>query len=170
MKKFYYPLLLILLVIVSYSCTRNDAQREFEKEAYRIPANFTETTPQGEVISRDEDDWRISPLFQGLIEISPPFPNPSNTTSAIVVEFDVTGVQAVSGIEVVVFFDNHDPSYGSNLLYDDTGTLETGFDSFQINPLDLGEQPVAESARGLHRIFIYDGRRQLISYGDIKIE
>lgn len=167
MKKLYFLLLVFLFAV---SCTRNDDQREFEQEAYQIPQNFTRTTAQGQVISVDEDDWRIGPLFQGLIEIEPPFPNPSNTTTAIQFEISVTGVQSITGLEVIVFFDDYDPNYGSNVLYYDTQTIQPGLTTFQINPIELGEEPVAESALGLHRIFIFDGRQQLISYGDIKIE
>ncbi|MEX2364644.1 MAG: hypothetical protein WD597_13520, partial [Balneolaceae bacterium] len=68
------------------------------------------------------------------------------------------------------FFDNFDPREGSNVLYFITETLQPGLTTFQINPLELGESPVPESARGLHRVHIFDGRGQLISYGDIMIE
>lgn len=170
MKKLYLPFFVLLFALLSLNCTRNDDQRDFEQEAYRIPQNFTRTTAQGEVTSVDEDDWRIAPLFQGLIEIEPPFPNPSNTTSAIQFEIEITGVQSITGLEVIVFFDDYDPNYGSNVLYYENQTLQPGLTTFQINPIELGEEPVAESARGLHRIFIFDGRQQLISYGDIKIE
>lgn len=167
MKKLYFLLLVFLFAV---SCTRNDDQREFEQEAYQVPQNVTQTTAQGQVTSVDEDDWRIAPLFQGLIEIEPPFPNPSNTTSSIQFEISVTGVQSITGLEVIVFFDDYDPNYGTNVLYYETQTIQPGLTTFQINPMELGEEPVAESARGLHRIFIFDGRQQLISYGDIKIE
>ncbi|MEX0720263.1 MAG: hypothetical protein WD059_06315 [Balneolaceae bacterium] len=170
MKKIYFLLLLLIFVAVNQNCTRNDEQREFEQEAYRPPNDFTETSPQGEVNSVDEDDWRISPLFQGLFEVRAPFPNPSNTTSAIQFEIEVTGVQSINGIEVIVFFDDYDPREGSNVLYFDTESLPQGLTTFQINPLELGEISVPESVRGLHRIYIYDGRGQLISYGDIMIE
>ncbi|MEX0609265.1 MAG: hypothetical protein WD016_11860 [Balneolaceae bacterium] len=170
MSKIYFPILVLFVALAAFGCTRNDAQRDFEQEAYRAPNAFTETSPQGEILSLDGDDWRISPLFQGLIEIVPPFPNPSNTTSAIQFEVEVTGVQSVTGLEVIVFFDNFDPREGSNVLYFITETLQPGLTTFQINPLELGESPVPESARGLHRVHIFDGRGQLISYGDIMIE
>lgn len=147
-------------------CTRNDAQREFEEEAYSFPNNYTKTTAQGQVESVDEDDWRISPLFQGLIEINPPFPNPVATNQAIQFEVEVTGIQSVSGIEVLVRFD--DNSFRS--VYQNFETLQPGLTTLQINPIELAQFGNPEGARGLNRLFIFDGKSQMISYGDVLVE
>lgn len=148
------------------SCTRDDDQFEFEQQAYSPPNNFTETTSQGEIVSRDEDDWRTSPLFQGLIEIVPPYPNPTNTSMAIQFEVEVTGVQSVSGLDVLTRFE--DGSFRS--LYQSFETLEPGLTTFSINPMELSQFGDANGARDLHRIYIFNANQQMISYGDVMVE
>ncbi len=168
MSKFYSILTLVLLCSFSGSCTRNDAQREFEKDAYALPQNFTETNNQGEVINPDKDDWRTSPLFQGLIEIVPPYPNPTTTNQAIQFEVEVTGVNSVNGIQLWVQLENS----GQRVIYEYYETLEPGLTTFQINPLELSwdNNNSPEGARGLSRVYIFDANQQMISYGDIMVE
>lgn len=166
MSKFYSVLALLMLFTFLGSCTRNDAQREFEKEAYALPQNFTETTNQGEVLEVDEDDWRTSPLYQGLIEIVPPFPNPTTTNQSIQFEVEVTGVQSVDGLEVMARFENN--SFRS--LYQSFETLQPGLTTFQINPIEFAQFGNVEGARGLNRVYIFSGNQQMISYGDIMVE
>lgn len=162
-------LLLLITVLFCAACNRNDAQREFEREAYRIPENYTQTDHKGGILSQDVDDWRIAPLFQGLVDINPPFPNPVNSNEFIQFEIAVTGVQSVSGLEVIVQFDGSDPNSGFKTLYFETQTLNAGLTTFRINPLELGRTDVVESARGLHRIYIFDGSQNMISYGDVQV-
>jgi hypothetical protein len=165
LKFFTCPLLLISLLLL-VSCTRNDAQRDFEKEAYAQPQNYTETTNQGAVQNLDEDDWRTSPLFQGLIEIVPPYPNPVSTNQAIQFEVEVTGVQSVNGLEVLVRL--QDNSFRT--LYAFVETLQPGLTTFQINPIEFSEFGNPEGARGLNRVYIFNASQQMISYGDIMVE
>lgn len=166
MPKFIPVIFLLIPVLYLGGCVKNDAQREFEEEAYSPPVNFTETNNQSEVLNRDDDDWRTSPIFQGLVNIIPPYPNPANTDQLIQFHIDVTGVQSVSGIEVLTRFDNGD----FRSLYENFETLHTGYNDFRINPIEFGQFGSVEEARGLHRVFIYNGNQQLISYGDIMIE
>jgi hypothetical protein len=166
MPKFYSFLLISLLFAFTATCTRNDAQRDFEHEAYAGPRNYTQTTSQGEVISVDEDDWRTSPLFQGLIDIVPPYPNPVNTNEAIQFEVEVTGVQSVTGLEVLARFEDNT----FRTLYQSFETLQPGLSTFQINPMELAQFGNPEGARGLNRIFIFNSNQQMISYGDVMVE
>lgn len=170
MKTFCRPALLLTTLFVCAACTRNDAQREFERSAYQNPYGYTETSHIGEVITPDTDDWRIAPLFQGLIEVNPPFPNPVNTNESIQFEVSVTGVQSVSGLEVIVQLDSSDPTSGFKTIYFETQTLNPGLTTFRINPLELGRTDVVESSRGLHRIYIFDSSQNMITYGDIQVQ
>lgn len=165
-----FPLFCIFSICVIIGCTRNDAQRDFEREAYQLPQNYTQTSHNGEVLTPDENDWRTSPLYQGLVIVNPPFPNPVSTSENIQFEIEVTGVQSVSGLEVIVRFDDADPTSGFKTLYFETQTLEPGLTTFRINPIELGRVDVVESARGLHRIFIFDGSQNMITYGDVMVE
>lgn len=162
---------MLLLFCFLGSCTRNDAQREFEKEAYALPQNFTETTNQGEVLKVDEDDWRTSPLYQGLVEIEPPFPNPATTNQAIQFNVYVTGVNSVNGIQVLFFYDTVDGrNRDRTILYQSFEPLQPGLTTFQINPIEFAEFGNVEGARGLNRVYIFSGNQQMISYGDIMVE
>lgn len=164
-------LLLFLTAAVLTACGNNDEQRRFEREAYRSPEGFTKTNLQGEVLSIDPDDWRISPYYQGLIEIqpiyTPPYPNPVTLGTNLRFEIGVTGVQSVNGLDVQI-------RYGNDTwknLYSTFGTsLPPGLTTFQIDPITLGQFNTPESAKGLHRIFIFDFNQRLITYGDIRIE
>lgn len=166
MSKFITCFSVLLMLLVLASCTRNDAQQEFEREAYTQASGFTETNNQGQIQSVDEDDWRTSPLFQGLVDVVPVYPNPTTTSQAVQFEVDITGVQSVSGIEVMTRF----PDNTFRSLYQEFETLEPGLTTFQINPLEFAQFGNPEGARGLNRIFMFDARGQIISYGDIMVE
>ncbi|SMO88870.1 hypothetical protein SAMN06265219_11437 [Gracilimonas mengyeensis] len=168
MPRYFSVIVLSVFVILGAGCAQNSDQREFEQEAYGPPQNYTETSFDGEILSTDEDDWRTSPLYQGLVRIQqPPFPNPVNTSTVIRFNIYVTGVQSVNGIEVFTRYNNGE---FSSPLYFDYETLSPGETEIQINPMELGRFNNVESARGLHRIFIFTGNQQMISYGDVLVE
>jgi len=166
MSKFISISIFLFSVLLLAGCTRNDAQREFEKQAYTFPENFTQTTNQGAIQDADEDDWRTSPLFQGLVEIVPPYPNPANTSQAIQFEVNVPGVNSLNGLIVMTRFDDND----FRTMYQDFESLPQGLTTFQINPIEFAEFGNVEGARGLNRVFIFSGNQQMISYGDILVE
>ncbi|XWN37799.1 MAG: hypothetical protein ROO71_02500 [Balneola sp.] len=161
------PIFLLISVFLFLSCTSNDAQREFEAEAYQNPSGITKTSSQGEVLNVDPDDWRISPFFQGLIEIAPPFQNPAQLGTAINFEVQVTGVQGVSGLNLRVRYSN---GTWNSIYASSNNTLEPGLTTFQIDPIALSQDGSDNLARGLHRVFFFDFNQRLISYGDIEVE
>lgn len=163
----FIPNYIFFIIIFLSACTSNEAQTEFEREAYRSPSGFTQTTSQGEVLTIDPDDWRISPFFQGLVEVIPPFQNPAQLGTAINFEIQITGVQGVSGLDVRVGFPNGSIS---NIYTSNSNPLEPGLTTFQINPIALSQNGSDNLARGLHRIYFFDFNQRLISYGDIKVE
>lgn len=158
---------LLVFIVAIFACTSDDEQRDFETEAYKPPSGITETTAQGEVTSEDPDDWRISPFFQGLVEVVPPFQNPAQLGTAINFEIYITGVQGVSGLDVRVRFQNGN---FSNIYSSANNALEPGLTTFQINPVALSQDGSNNLARGLHRIYFFDSNQRLISYGDIEVE
>lgn len=161
----------IVFLLVSgslLSCSRNDDQVKFEKEAYSSPSGYTETTSQAAIVSEDPDDWRISPLFQGLVQFNgPPFPNPAPTNQLINFEIHAVSGQPINGLYVVTR--NDDGTLKSPPLYERFETINS-LTTFTINPIEFGFQGSPEGARGLHRVFIFDGNQQMISYGDIMVE
>jgi hypothetical protein len=163
----FIPSYLLILIVVLISCTSNDAQLEFETDAYQNPSGITRTTAQGEVLSIDTDDWRISPFFQGLVEVIPPFQNPAQLGTAINFEVQVTGVQGVAGLDIRVRF----PNGNFSSIYSSMGNqLEPGLTTFQIDPKAFSLDGSDNLARGLHRVFFFDYNQRLISYGDIEVE
>ncbi|MBP3192654.1 hypothetical protein [Natronogracilivirga saccharolytica] len=162
------------MLIFASGCSRSEDQVEFEREAFRTPENYTETTPSGEVVSRDESDWQIGPMFQGFVEVEvPAFPNPTRSEN-VRIELLITGVGTVDGLRAVGYYDMFDQRSYRVLYEHDRSPLNFGHMTFTINPADFGVNRSYNAARqvndGLHRLFIYDGRDNLITYGDIKLK
>lgn len=166
--KFIPTYLIVFALLLSTGCTSSDAQQEFESDAYGSPSAITATSSQGEVISTDPDDWRTSPFFQGLVNVTPPFQNPAQLGSLINFEIQITGVQGVSGLDVRVRFSNNNSL--SSIYSSSNNSLEPGIETFRIDPITLSPDGSDNLARGLHRIFFFDFDGRLISYGDIEVE
>ncbi len=165
---------LTLLVILLSGCSRSQDQVDFEQQAYRTPQNYTETTPNGEVVRRDEDDWRIGPMFQGFVDVQvPPHPNPTRG-EPVRIELIVTGIGTVNGLRAISYFDMFDERSMITHYIHDRSPLEFGTLIFNIYPAEFDPGRNYSNARsrndGLHRLFIYDNRWNLITYGDIKLK
>lgn len=166
MKKIFSIPVFLGILLLTATCTRNNAQRDFEQDAYTAPAGFTETTEQGSVQNVDQDDWRTSPLFQGLVSVVPAYPNPAATNQTIRLDLEITGINSVNGAEILVRL----PDNSFERLDIIQETLNPGISNLYIDPLNLGIDRSPEAARGLKRVFIYDMNGQMISYGDIMVE
>ncbi len=165
------------LAVYGTGCSRSQDQIEFEQQAYRTPENYTETTPDGKVVSRDEDDWRIGPMFQGIVDVvTPPYPNPTHG-EPLVMELHILhdNIQ-INGLHAVTYYDVFDPLSAFSIYHHPHSPLRFGHLIIDIYPdkFDLPRQESYSAARdrndGLHRLFIYDNRRNLITYGDIKLK
>ncbi len=163
----FIPAIFIVCSFLLISCSSSNDQREFESEAFRDPSGITQTNAQGEVISNDPDDWRVSPFYQGLIEVQPPFQNPAQLGTPINFEIRVTGVQGVNGLDVRVRYPNGNLG---NIFTSTQNPLEPGITTFQIDPISLSQDGSDNLARRLHRVFLFDFNQRLISYGDIEVE
>lgn len=163
-------LLPVLFIIALTSCGQDDDQREFEQEAFQLPEGITETDFDGTVISEDPDDWRTSPFFQGLVFVDPAFPNPVSIGDQLSLEIDIAGIDAVSGLTVAVLIEDAANAQFRTLYTDSQNPLPPGLTSVSINPVELGRFNNPESARGIHRLIIYDNRQNIISYGDVRVE
>ncbi len=151
-----------LLAIVSSGCDTQGAQSDFIDEAGLPPSGITmilDNTFGGTVCSVDDDDWRTSPVYNGTILIERgATPNPASsalvTISVRILQFD-----RVRGSLTLRAF-----GAGETLMFLDT-LLETsapGEYLLQFNSSLLQEN-------GLHRLFIFDGVGELVSYGDIEL-
>ncbi|MCH8495823.1 MAG: hypothetical protein LAT57_09365 [Balneolales bacterium] len=161
-----YATILLLLVLIS-SCSRDSDQEQFEREAFASPQNITETTAGGEIIATDPDDWRIAPLFQGYVEVfQPPYPNPSPGTR-FTLEILITGLESVYGLEIYT----RDTLGRPSLIYtDNRRPMPPGITDIIIEPVWLSPTGNYNGALGIHRIFVYDGSGNMITYGDLLVE
>ncbi len=168
------PLLMMVALLFIAACSRSEDQKEFEQEAFRMPENYTETTPHGEIVSKDEGDWNIGPMFQGSVEIeTPPFPNPTHH-DPVQIELYISGSRTVDGLRAEAFYDMFDSMNRRTLYQHDRSPLEPGLMVFEIYPENFDRHNNYSNARqvndGLHRLFIFDNRNNLITYGDIKLK
>jgi len=164
---------IILLAFLAFSvagCSQDDDQRDFEQEAFSFPEGFTETDGSGKVISEDPDDWRTAPFFQGLVFVDPAFPNPVQVSGQLMINIEIAGIEAVSGLSVVVLIESGANPELRPVYTDPQSPMPTGISVISISPIQLGRFNTVESARGLHRLIILDGRNNVISYGDVMVE
>ena len=133
-----------------------------------MPDNFTETTYDRQIISEDPDDWRVSPFYQGLVEVDPAYPNPIETTGQVNIDVDVTGIESVPGLEVFVYY--HEQGVRDRIYESNQNPLPPGLTPINFSANELGRFETIESSLGLHRIILLDNNENVISYGDIMVE
>lgn len=170
-----YIVLVLLGTSFLLSCSKSDDQKKFEQEALRPPQNITETDVHGDIIENqtDPDDWRISPRYSGLITIGEPLtqlphPNPVLFNQQLTLQIDLKTIQNLSRIEVYVL--ELDASNPLVLLAQQTIASTPTLIEFNLGGQLISGSTGGSDAEGLYRILIYDdGRRNLITYGDIQI-
>ena len=171
--KHYLLPALIFIILLGVSCSKSDDQRRFEEEALRPPQHITETNAAGDTIgTADEDDWRIAPMFRGLIslgtlgESQAPFPNPVGFNSSIHIYLTQPSLDRVTRLEVY----QHTGATGPHFVQTfEEYELNSGLNELRIpaNQIAGGE---GSNASKLYRLLIYDGAQNLITFGDIQIQ
>lgn len=148
------------------SCNQNDEQRQFEREAFSLPENITETKNGIDIEgTEDPDDWRIAPYFQGVVYVDPAFPNPLLSTDRLTLNLHVTGIDAVSGLRVLVLYNEN----SIRLIYEDfRSPLPPNTISAPLSAQDIAR--FDDNPEGLYRIIVEDRQRTIITYGDVRIE
>ncbi len=166
LKSRFILLTLLPLAGILLSCDDADDQREFEQQAMNSPSGYTETDASGNVINEDPDDWQIGPMFSTTVDVQDPaFPNPT-TGDDVTINLLVMSHDAVHGLYV---YHRDDRGYFRNIYRDDTSPLPPTIHQIRFDPTDLSVDGTFDTARGLHRIFIYDYNDNLITYGDVKV-
>ena len=166
-KTYNYCVLFVVLCMV-LSCSDNEEQQNFEQEAFNsVVENFTETSPDGDIINEDPDDWRISPFFSGLIRVEPAYPNPVLSSGRITIQIQVSAIESMNGAQILTFDEQENLK---TIALDTRIPLPTGFTEFRIDPIEFTNTGVRANAKGLHRIFIFDLNDNFLTYGDIKVE
>ena len=174
LKTTSYILLFVLWgFLAATGCSKSDAQRQFEQEALTTPKGITQANASGDVSSTDPDDWRISPMYRGLITMGlpgdnqPPYPNPVNFNSSFTIQLSFNTTDPVNALEIRSFrypSDNQFPRI-RNIQQDELSSFNTF--TIQAKNVAIGQ---GSSASGLYRVLIYDGNQNLITYGDIEIQ
>src|SRR5699024_3715549 len=144
--------LIILFAAILTACSKSDDQREFENESLSLPEGITEMTAAGEPLSGkgDPDDWRVSPMSQGLIRVDvPAYPNPVALGSVLNIELYIMGVQVINEIEVFAF--KH-PSSFSPPIYTKNDLSSTGFTIITLNAETVAYSSGGGGAAGIYRV------------------
>ncbi|MEQ9308555.1 MAG: hypothetical protein RLN90_03815 [Balneolaceae bacterium] len=158
----------LFISLAVLSCTNNDAQQEFERQALSLPEGITRTDNDTNIIGdADDDDWRSSPFYTGIAFIEPAFPNPILYGTTANLDVDMNGNSLTSILELG-FFDLSIPSNPWIQLELKEDITEFSFPSFIINSNFFGSN--AEQARGFYRLIVFDGNNRVVTYGDIQIE
>lgn len=170
----FLTILLFSGFLLITGCSKSDDQREFENESLSAPSNFTATPTAGEITNKDPDDWRISPMYQGQIMVTtdpssftPPFPNPLNYNDDITISLYFYGIDNINLIDIYVFRDN--PATTERYVTTRENLPSAGLETIILKGEDISNSTGGSQAEGLYRIRIFDGRENLITYGDIKI-
>ncbi|MEL7835038.1 hypothetical protein [Fodinibius sp. Rm-B-1B1-1] len=169
-----YSFLIFAGFLLLTGCSKSDDQREFENGAFATPSGITETNSSGDMIGNvDQSDWKISPMYSGLIEIdseltSPPHPNPLPYNSTLTIQIYFRSQDPVDELIVRKFRLPSDDRY-PQIGYRDQSDLNSSMNTIPIDGNQIAENS-SDDARTLYRILIYDGKQNLISYGDIEIQ
>lgn len=149
-------------------CDTFNEQNEFADAAWEEPpAGITRTDEDGEVLQRDEDDWRTAPLYQGAIDFDPAYPNPTAGRRRVTLPFLVTDFNSISGSLILRGFDNR----GNFVSLDEVRDAgQTGFHTFSFPASLLSTSGDLSSIEGLHRLFVLDARGELVTYGDLRVD
>jgi len=155
-------------------CDSQGAQNKFEDDAARGPSGIVWTTPDGRIavdangdeIENDLDDWRTAPNFAGIVRFDPAYPNPSPdiliTLPVLVQQFN-----ALAGGLVLRGYDDTNRLVRLDELPQAT---QPGSFTFVFSPRQFSSAGDISVARGLHRVFVFDIRGEIVSYGDIRVE
>jgi hypothetical protein len=146
------------------NCTQDDAQQQFEAEAYQPASGYTKTDLQQNVLETDKQDWRVSPFYEGLLQVLPLFPNPINYGGTAYIEITLNGAPIQSYLELGYL--NFNQRWVP--LQQEIVNSEFELVTFVIDTRNFGSN--AELARGLHRLLLYDGNQRLITFGDLLIQ
>ncbi|MEL0010887.1 MAG: hypothetical protein VW868_04935, partial [Bacteroidota bacterium] len=108
--------------------------------------------------------WRVSPFYEGLLQVLPLFPNPINYGGTAYIEITLNGAPIQSYLELGYL--NFNQRWVP--LQQEIVNSEFELVTFVIDTRNFGSN--AELARGLHRLLLYDGNQRLITFGDLLIQ
>ncbi len=156
------------------ACDTSDLQEDFRREAEGLPSGITRTDDGGRIVldgsgkplEVDSTDWRTAPAYTGRVRFDPAYPNPTRG-ELVTIPFVVPFSNALPGGLLVRGFSNA----GRFVLLDEVpDAAQTGSWSFVFSPTQLSASGDVSGIVGLHRLFVFDFKGELVSYGDLRIE
>jgi hypothetical protein len=155
--------LALLLVLAGASflggCDVQNLQDAFAEDAARAPSGISPTDARGAATgTADADDWRTAPVYAGRISVTPAYPNPVAAEAFVSLPVSILDFEGVFG--------------GLTLqAYDASRRLRTLAVSRDNGPgaFVLSFSAALLGRTGLHRLYLFDGRGQLVSYGDLEV-
>ncbi len=152
-------LLAAAVLCVLLGCDTHEQQDAFVEEAGRPPSGITRVDASGEILGEDEDDWRTSPAHRGVIRIAPAEPNPVQVGGFVSIRVNVNVFNAVQApLRVETLRDNRLRTLDAIEQAADPGAYVFSFSASEIG------------APGIHRLYIFDGIGELVSYGDVRVQ
>ena len=165
-RLFTYKLLLVGFLLVLVGCDNQAAQEDFIDEASAIPEGITKildtdfVNGDDGICSEDPDDWRISPVYAGVVFVDrPAFPNPASGASQGTIVIRVLQPNRVQGGFILTAFGS------GNVPIELARIPDATLDNFY----DIRFSPSLLSVNGLHRLFLFDSLGELITYGDLEL-
>ena len=144
---------------LSAGCDTQKEQDDFAQQASRPPQNITRVDASGKVLSEDEDDWRTAPVYVGEIRVDPAMPNPAPIRDFITIRVTVTVFDAVySPLRLKNLHDNRLQTLSEIEQASDPGAYLFHVPVSLIGPV------------GLHRLLVFDGIGEIVSYGDVLVQ
>ncbi len=173
-KSFINSLLIHALLFCSslllLGCSKSDEQQQFEEEALNPPftgiTEMTEHCKQTEGGETDQNDWRVSPDFSGLITIQcGAYPNPVQFDQNFRIDIEIPYTETV---DLLAFYAIDPNAVDQNMIFLKEETNLSIQDSYLLNSGYFANNS-GVSTSNVYRILIYDGRDNLISYGDVQV-
>lgn len=149
-----------------WACDTFNEQQQFSNEASQRPEGITRTSESSEVLEEDADDWRTSPLYRGVVRVEPAYPNPVTAShQRVTLPYWITDFNAISGDLTLRAYNDKD----NFIALDRREITGPGSYQFDFHPSILSSTGNVGSVEGLHRLFLFDERGELVSYGDLRI-
>jgi hypothetical protein len=155
-------------------CDTADQQRDFEDDANSPPSGIVRTDEGGRLVTDqngdpvedDREDWRTAPAFAGVVRFEPVYPNPTSGT-IVTLPIIVTEFNALPGGLILRAFNDANVFVR---LDEVPAASQPGSYTMFFNPGQFVVSGDVTAARGLHRLFVFDLRGAVVTYGDILVE
>lgn len=149
------------LCFVALGCGANSEGEGFRERASAPPSGIVETDGEGRIVSQpaDDRDWETAPAYRGVLIFEPAYPNPATTSDEIRIPVNVRTFGSVQG---GLYIERIRDGVLTRMA-DHPEVAEPGFYVLQFDAALF-------NTSGLYRVFVTDGRGEIVSYGDIRIQ